>query len=32
MLEKAYNKLEKQIGEELSAAYLKDLKDKLNNL
>lgn len=32
MLDKAYNKLEKQIGEELSAAYLRDLKDKLNNL
>ena len=32
MLDKAYNRLEKQIGEELSAAYLKDLKDKLNNL
>lgn len=32
MMDKAYSRLEKQIGEELSAAYLKDLKDKLNNL
>ena len=32
MLDKAYNKLERRIGDELSAAYLKDLKHRLNNL
>ncbi len=32
IFDRVYNKLEKQIGEDLASAYMKDLKQKLNDL
>ena len=32
MMDKVYSRLEKQIGEELSSAYMKDLKEQLNKI